>query len=144
MIRIIAVGKMKDKRLAGLADDFLRRLRPLAPVQVIELKDSNPEKEGREMVAKMGSKDGNTLVIAMDEKGNDLTSLEFSQLLGQRGSITLLIGSADGLGTAARQRADRTLRLSSMTWTHEMARVLLIEQVYRGFSIIKGRPYHRG
>jgi 23S rRNA (pseudouridine1915-N3)-methyltransferase len=143
MIRIIAVGKMKDKRLAGLADDFLRRLRPMAPVEVIELKDSQTEKEGREMVAKLGSADGNTLVVAMDEKGEDLTSVQFSELLGKHGSITLLIGGADGLGSAARQRAGRTLRLSSLTWTHEMARVLLIEQIYRGFSILKGRPYHR-
>ena len=144
MIRIIAVGKMKDKRLAGLADDFLRRLRPMAPVEVIELKDSQPEKEGREMVGKLGSSGGNTLVVAMDEKGDDLTSVQFSKLLGKHGSIALLIGGADGLGPAARQRANRTLSLSSMTWTHEMARVLLIEQVYRGFSILKGRPYHRG
>ncbi len=144
MIRIIAVGKMKDKRLAQLADDFLRRLRPMAPVEVTELKDSNTEKEGREMVSKLGSAAGNTLVVAMDEKGDDLSSEEFARLLGKHGSITLLIGGADGLGTAARQRAGRTLKLSSMTWTHEMARVLLIEQVYRGFSILKGRPYHRG
>ncbi len=144
MIKIIAVGKMKDKRLGQLADDFLKRLRPMAPVKVIELKDSKPEKEGRDMVAQLGSVGGSTLVIAMDEKGDDLTSEQFAKVLGQHGSISLLIGGADGLGSEARQRADRTLRLSSMTWTHEMARVLLIEQVYRGFSILKGRPYHRG
>ncbi len=144
MIRIIAIGKIKDKRLAGLADDFLRRLRPMAPVEVIELKDSHTEKEGREMVAKLGSAQGKTMVVAMDEKGDDLSSKQFAQLLGQHGSITLLVGGADGLGTEARQRANRTIKLSSMTWTHEMARVLLIEQIYRGFSILKGRPYHRG
>ena len=144
MIRIIAVGKMKDKRLAQLADDFLRRLRPMAPVEVTELKDSNTEKEGREMVSRLGSASGNTLVVAMDEKGDDLSSEEFARLLGKHGSITMLIGGADGLGAAAHQRAGRTLKLSSMTWTHEMARVLLIEQIYRGFSILKGRPYHRG
>ncbi len=144
MIKIIAVGKMKDKRLSQLADDFLKRLRPMAPVKVFELKDSKPEKEGREMVSLLGSPGGNSLVIAMDEKGEDLTSAQFAQLLARHGSINLLIGGADGLGSEARQRADRTLRLSSMTWTHEMARVLLIEQVYRGFSIFKGRPYHRG
>ena len=143
MIRIIAVGKMKDKRLADLADDFLRRLRPMAPVEVVELKDSQIEKEGREMVSKLSSTQGNTLVVAMDEKGNDLTSEGFAQLLGKHGSITLLIGGADGLGAAARKRADITLKLSSMTWTHEMARVLLIEQIYRGFSILNGHPYHR-
>ncbi len=143
MIRIIAVGKMKDKRLAQLADDFLRRLRPMASVEVIELKDSNTEKEGQQMVAKLGSATGKTLVVAMDEKGDDLSSEQFAKVLGQHGSIALLIGGADGLGSEARNRAGRTIKLSSMTWTHEMARVLLIEQVYRGFSILKGRPYHR-
>ncbi|MCP4291634.1 MAG: 23S rRNA (pseudouridine(1915)-N(3))-methyltransferase RlmH [bacterium] len=143
MISIIAVGKMKDKRLSQLADDFLKRLRPLAPVKVVELKDSKPEKEAQQMVAKLPSSGGNTLVVAMDEKGEDLSSEDFAKLLGKHGSICLLIGSADGLGSAARTRADRSLRLSSMTWTHEMARVLLIEQIYRGFSILKGRPYHR-
>ena len=144
MIKIIAVGKMKDKRLSQLADDFLQRLRPMAPVKIFELKDSKPEKEGREMVALLGSPEGNTMVIAMDEKGDNLTSEQFAKVLGRHGSISLLIGGADGLGSEARQRADRTVRLSSMTWTHEMARVLLIEQIYRGFSILKGRPYHRG
>lgn len=144
MIRIIAVGKMKDKRLAQLADDFLRRLRPLAPAEIIEIKDSRPEKEDQEMVARLGSAGGNTLVLAMDEKGEDLTSRQFSQLLGQHGSMALVVGGADGLGPQVLARADRKIRLSSMTWTHEMARVLLLEQIYRGFSILKGRPYHRG
>jgi len=143
MIRIIAVGKMKDKRLAGLAEDYLRRLRRLAPVEVAELKDSSPEREDREMAARVGKGDGHTLVIAMDEKGDDLTSEEFARILGRHGSVTLLIGGADGLGPLARAQARQTLRLSSMTFTHEMARVVLLEQVYRGFSILKGMPYHR-
>ncbi len=143
MIRIIAVGKMKDRRLAALTADYLKRLRPLASVEIIELKDSNPEREDREMAARLGNAGGNTLVIAMDEKGDDLTSEEFAQVLGKHGSLTLLIGGADGLGPLARQQARRTLRLSSMTLTHEMARVLLVEQVYRGFSILRGMPYHR-
>ena len=59
------------------------------------------------------------------------------------GSISFLIGGPDGLGPAARERSTRTFRLSSMTLTHEMARTLLIEQIYRGLSILRGKPYHR-
>ncbi len=143
MIRILAVGKLKDKRLSALADDFLKRLRPMAPAEVVEVKDSQPDKEAREMVARLGSAGGNQLVVAMDEHGEDLTSTALATLLGRHGNICFLIGSADGLGTAVRDRADRTLRLSSLTLTHEMARVLLLEQIYRGLGILRGKPYHR-
>lgn len=143
MIRIVAVGRMKDKRLAGLLEDYLRRIRPLAPVEVVELRDAGPEKEGRAMVEKLGSARGRTHVVALDERGDDVTSRDLSRILGEHGGIAFLVGGADGLGPAARARADRTLRLSSLTLTHEMARMLLAEQIYRGLSILRGRPYHR-
>jgi len=144
MIRIIATGKIKDKRLAGLLDDYLKRIRVMAPVEVVEIRDASPEKEGHEMVARLGSAQGASLVVALDELGEALTSREFSEMLGVHGGISFLIGGADGLGDVARARAGRTVRLSSMTLTHEMARVLLAEQVYRGLSILRGKPYHRG
>jgi 23S rRNA (pseudouridine1915-N3)-methyltransferase len=143
MLKIIAVGKMKDKRLSALLQDYLRRLQPMARLEILEIKDSNSEKESREMVAKLGSAGGNTLVVAMDEHGDDLTSRQMADLLGKSGSITFLIGGADGLAAEPRRRSNRTIRLSSMTFTHEMARVLLAEQIYRGFSILNGKPYHR-
>jgi len=111
--------------------------------EIIELKDTQPDKEAREMLAKLGSSGGNQLVVAMDEHGEDLTSTQLADLLGQHGNICFLIGSADGLGTEAKNRANRTIRLSSLTMTHEMARVLLLEQIYRGLSILRGKPYHR-
>ena len=116
----------------------------MAPVEVLEIRDATPEKEGREMVARLGSAQGASLVVALDEIGEDLTSREFSSLLGTHGGISFLIGGADGLSNEARERAGRTVRLSSMTLTHEMARVLLTEQIYRGLSILRGKPYHRG
>lgn len=143
MIRIIAVGRMKDKRLAGLTDDFLKRLQPLARAEVVELKDTDPEREARDMVDRLGSPGGNQLVVALDEKGEAVTSAGLSRLLGAHGDVAFLVGGADGLGPAARERADRTLRLSSLTLTHEMARLLLAEQVYRGLTILRGMPYHR-
>jgi len=143
MIRIVAVGKMKDRRLAALLEDYLQRIRALAPVEVVELKDQDPEKEGRAMVAKLGSARGRGHVVALDERGEDVTSRDLARLLGEHGGLSFLVGGADGLGSAARERADRTLRLSSLTLTHEMARTLLAEQVYRGLSILRGKPYHR-
>ena len=143
MIRIVAAGKIKDRRLSDLIEDYRKRIRPLAPLEILEIKDSNPEKESRDMIARLGSHAGPGLVVAMDERGEDLTSAEFSRLLGAHGNISFLVGGPDGLGPAARGRADRTIRLSSMTLTHEMARVLLAEQIYRGLSILRGKPYHR-
>jgi len=144
MIRIIAAGKIKDKRLAGLLDDFLKRIRVMASVEVVEVRDSAPDREGKDMAARLGSAHGSQLVVALDEHGEDLTSRKFAEMLGGHGGISFLIGGADGLGDEARARAGRTVRLSSMTLTHEMARVLLAEQVYRGLSILRGKPYHRG
>mgnify|MGYP001813860247 CR=1 FL=1 len=143
MIRIVAVGRMKDRSLAALLEDYVKRIRALAPVELVELRDQDPEREGKAMVAKLGSARGNSLVVALDEKGEDVTSRGLSRLLGGHGGLTFLVGGADGLGSAARERADRTLRLSSLTLTHEMARVLLAEQVYRGLCILRGKPYHR-
>ena len=143
MIRIMAVGQVKDRRLSALIDDLLARTRPLSRVEVVELRDSGTEREARDMVDRLGSARGNQLVIAMDEKGDDLTSVDLSRLLGAHGDICFLIGGADGLGEAARRRAGRTIRLSSLTLTHEMARLLLVEQVYRGLTILRGMPYHR-
>lgn len=144
MIRIMAVGKVKDRRLAALIDDFLTRMRPLSKVDIVELRDTDPEREARDMVDGLGSPQGNQMVVAMDEKGQDLTSVGLSKLLAAHGDLCFLIGGADGLGGAARERATRTVRLSSMTLTHEMARLVLVEQVYRGLTILRGMPYHRG
>ncbi len=143
MIRIIAAGKIKDRRLRDLVDDYLKRAGAMARVEVVEVRDSEPEREARDMVAKLGSTQGQERVIAMDEHGTDLTSRQLAKLLGQYGSLSFIIGGADGLGSAVRNRADQTVRLSQMTFTHEMARLVLIEQIYRGLSILRGKPYHR-
>jgi len=143
LLKIVAVGRMKDRRLAGLLDDYLARIRPLAPVEMVELKDAGPVREGRDMVSRLGSSRGSSLVVALDERGDSLTSRDLAALLGKHGSIAFLVGGADGLGADARGRADRTVRLSRLTLTHEMARVLLAEQIYRGLAILRGLPYHR-
>ena len=96
------------------------------------------------MVRSLGSAGGNELVVAMDETGDRIDTRQLADLLGAHGRITFLVGGADGLGDAARQRAHRSLRLSALTLPHELARVLLLEQIYRGLCINRNRPYHRG
>ena len=143
MIRIVAVGKLKNKSLATLAEDYLKRCGGMVPCEVATVKDTDPAREGHEMLRKLGSPAGNELVIALDERGEEFTSQQLADLLGRHGKIAFLVGGADGLGPAARQRAARTVRLSALTLTHEMARVLLLEQIYRGLCILRNRPYHR-
>lgn len=144
MIRVIAVGKLKDQRLADLAADYQRRLRPMTSLETIELRDQTPEREGQQMLQRLGSAAGNELVVVLDERGDQLTSVELADVLAAHGSLAFLIGGADGLTEAVRARADRVLGLSRLTLPHELARVLLLEQIYRGFSILRGSPYHRG
>ena len=83
MIRVIAVGRVKDKRLSGLADDFSRRIRPMAPLEVVELKDADPEREGRDMAARLGSEGGSQLVVALDEQVGAEKALAVAALLGE-------------------------------------------------------------
>jgi 23S rRNA (pseudouridine1915-N3)-methyltransferase len=144
MIRIVSVGRLRDRRLADLAADYQRRIQPLASLKQVELKDQTPAREARQFLAQLGPPAGHELVICLDERGEAIDSLGFADLLGRHGSLAFLIGGADGLDDSVRERADQVLRLSRLTLTHEWARVLLLEQVYRGLSILRGLPYHRG
>jgi 23S rRNA (pseudouridine1915-N3)-methyltransferase len=143
MIRVLAVGKVKECRLAGLMSDYGRRIGRMASFEVIEVRDSTPEHEAEEMLGWLKSPAGHELVVAVDEKGTETTSEQLAELLGGHGSVTFLVGGPDGLGASARDRAHRTLKLSALTLTHEMARLLLIEQVYRALTILRNQPYHR-
>ena len=144
MIRIIAIGRVKDRRLADLMADYERRLRPLTRLQTVELRDQTPDREARQILDKLGSPGGGELVVALDERGEARPSTGVADLLGAHGSIAFVIGGADGLTDEVRRRADVVLQLSSLTLTHEWARALLIEQIYRGLTILRGMPYHRG
>lgn len=144
MIRILAVGRLRDRRLADLAADYERRIRPLAPLELVELKDQTPPREGRQFLARLGPAAGHEQVVALDERGESVDSAGLAALLGRHGSLAFLIGGADGLAPEVRGRADLVLRLSRLTLTHEWARVLLLEQIYRGLGILRGLPYHRG
>lgn len=144
MIRVLAVGKLKDRRLSDLAADYGRRIRPLARLEIVELRDQTPEKEARQLLDRLAAPDGHELVIALDERGEPRNSEGLAEVLGQHGSVTFLVGGADGITDEVRRRADLVLRLSQLTLTHEWARVLLLEQIYRGLTILRGMPYHRG
>ncbi|MDI9477749.1 MAG: 23S rRNA (pseudouridine(1915)-N(3))-methyltransferase RlmH [Bacillota bacterium] len=156
-INIISVGRLKERYLQEGIDEFIKRLRPYSRINMIELADeripANPSlkeqeaiknKEGERVLSSLGER---TYVIALDIKGKPMSSeglarsIQDLQISGYS-SISFVIGGALGLSTEVLKRADFRLSLSHMTFTHQMVRLILLEQVYRAFRIIRGEPYH--
>jgi len=141
-INLIAAGKVKDRILAEKIDDFASRLQFDIKFTIQEIKDSDKETEGRKFVELLGNHAA--LSIAMSEEGKEYTSEEFAKFIQNSGrSITFCIGGHHGLSEQVKKTANSTISLSRMTFTHEMARLLLVEQIYRAVSIIRNRNYHR-
>jgi 23S rRNA (pseudouridine1915-N3)-methyltransferase len=145
MIRIITIGKTKEKYIKDGIKDFLTRLKPFHKIDYVELKDKkNIEEEGKDIISKIKDE----FVVVMDERGTECSSKVFAEFIKKKcleesGKIMFVIGSAEGLSEKVKKKANLTIALSQMTYTHEMARLFLLEQVYRGFTIIKGKKYHR-
>ena len=157
-ISIVAVGKLKEKYLKLAIDEYAKRLGRYCKLDIIELPDEKTpdnaspkdeeiikEKEGKLILSKI--KD-NAYVVAMDLKGKELSSEEFSKFISNCGvmgnsNIVFVIGGSLGLSEEVRKRANYKLCFSKMTFPHQLFRVMLLEQVYRGFRIINNEPYHK-
>ena len=143
--KFIWVGKAKDKNWRALQDEYLQRLSHFVKCEVVEVRDSDKETEGKRILEKLNQ---NTFACVLEAGGSDLSSHELARKVenwqnkGTR-EISFIIGGADGLSRAVADRADLRLSLSFLTFTHEMARVVLVEQLYRACTIIKGLPYQR-
>ena len=141
MIKLICVGRVKEAYIKEGIDEFVKRLSAFANLEVIEIKDSTPEKEAVEIINKI--KEGK--VFLLDEKGREYSSLEFSELIKKEmfeKNVTFVIGGPEGLSSELKTKYQR-IALSKMTFTHEMARMFFLEQLYRAFMITKNRNYHR-
>lgn len=142
-ILIICVGAVKDPHLAALAAMYHKRIRNEAKVEIREIGDGNRASEGEKIASALERLDGRT--IALSEEGRTLGSQAFASLLENNGRrVIFTIGGADGLSDRVKKRASELVSLSALTFTHEMARVILLEQIYRACSIIHNRSYHRG
>ncbi len=141
LFKIIAVGKMRDKALAAHVETYMTRLSPYAKVEIAEIRDGTPESEGAKIMEQLESEKG--YVIVLSEEGREMTSREFSAaLMGIDRKVVMVIGGPYGLAESVKKRADLLLSMSRMTFTHEMARYLLLEQLYRAVMIGKGKNYH--
>lgn len=143
-IRLVWVGKTKERRISEGIERYLRLLKPFGEVSVVEIK----EEKGKD-IHRMVEKEGERIVklqapyVLLDEKGKGFTSSEFADFLSRRSlSITFVTGGAYGVSENVRKTAECTVALSKMTFTHEMARLFLVEQIYRAFTIIHKRGYH--
>ena len=147
-ITIIAVGKIKRKTAQELVEEFISRIVHYAKIEIVELRDSDPAQEGKQMLEKIEKSKNPVFVIALSEEGKHLSSQEFAEKLNKisvsmNKDIALLIGGPFGLSEEVKKKADLLLSLSKMTFPHEMCRVFLAEQIYRAMTIIKGEKYHK-
>ena len=141
-ITILAVGKIKDAAWLEKVEDYSARVKHDCRLEFAEIKDSDPKSEGEKLLKHSDRCRG--YIIALDERGTLCTSAEFARKIrGISGRIVFIIGGPSGLDEAVKNAAHERLALSPMTFTHEMARVLLLEQIYRALAIIKNHPYHR-
>lgn len=152
-ITLIAVGRMRASPERALLDDYLDRFAKtgrglgLPPVQLVEIDDRRGAGMAGEAALIERALPAGAFLIAMDERGEQPSSPEFSSriagLRDQGRDLALLIGGADGLLPALRDRADWQISLGRMVWPHMLVRAMLAEQLYRAASILAGQPYHR-
>ena len=147
--RFVWIGKTKDRNWKALQEEYLRRLSFFVKCDVAEVKESAPhegkEIEGQRILQLLNQK---SLAVILDPAGKQLTSQELAKKVEKwqesgRQEVTFVIGGPEGIADAVGEKADDRLSLSFLTFTHEMARVVLLEQLYRAFTIIKGFPYQK-
>lgn len=147
--KFVWIGKTKDKNWRGLQEEYLRRLSHFVKFETAELRESaaheTKEAEGNRI---LGNLNQSSFVCLLDVEGSVITSHQLAEKIEiwQNRSlkeIVFVIGGQDGASSAVVERADYSLSLSRLTLTHEMARVVLVEQLYRAYTIIKGFPYQK-
>ncbi len=144
-LKIAWIGKTKDSAIQSLTNEYLQRIARYTDVEHLVLPDESALLKLR---AKAGSRPAHVIVL-LDARGTQLSSEEFAQFLQSHQDrnpqpLVLAVGPANGFTDEARKSATTVLSLGKMTLPHELARVILLEQVYRAFTILKGHPYHIG
>ncbi len=141
-IKIIAVGKMKDKNLDKLIDELQVRLRKYGKTELTILPDSNVANEGSAIIREL-DKERNSTIFVLSEEGNQWNTVQFaSKLEALDRRAVFVIGGPFGLAPEVKQRANHLWSLSKLTFTHEMARYLLCEQLFRALNYLNGGSYH--
>ncbi len=139
-IHLLAVGRLKEDYFKAAQAEYLKRLRPYCNLKVAEQKND---------AAMLSAIDKRAVVIALDERGKQVSSREFAAIFEEHGQfgggapLVFAIGGADGHNDALRKRANHLIAFGRATIAHRLVRLVLLEQIYRGFRIVRGEPYHR-
>lgn len=153
MIQIVAVGRIKEKAMKQLIDEYSKRIQPYSKLEIIEVEDlpnnGNDElvkiQEGEKLLKQI-KKD--SYVILLDLKGKMLDSIGLAEKIKEvntytSSNITFVIGGSLGVSQQVKERANFMLKLSEMTFPHNFARLIILEQIYRSFKILSNEPYHK-
>lgn len=158
MIKIIAVGKLKEKFYEDAVAEYARRLLGFTKLNIIQVADEKcPENYSEKQAEKVRQEEGerilknikdNDCVVTLEIKGKRMDSVAFSSFIQRletetRGDIVFVIGGSTGLSPSVSARANYKLSFSDMTFPHQLMRVILLEQIYRGYKIMHGQPYHK-
>jgi 23S rRNA (pseudouridine1915-N3)-methyltransferase len=140
-LTLAVVGRLKERYFVDAEDEYRKRLRPFCTLAVTESKDEQ---------ALLASLPANAHLYVFDERGQSITSVAFANdILGAEQShgggapVVFAIGGADGHSDLMRQRAKKLIAFGQLTIAHRLVRLLVLEQLYRGFKILRGEPYHR-
>lgn len=152
MIKIVCVGKIKDTNLSELIDDYVDKIRHYHKIEIVEVKDEPIKNNSTEVLNIEANRvlshiNNDEYVIALDLHGKQLDSIEFANRLDKLfisySKITFIIGGSLGLGENIIKRANFRLKLSEMTFLHQMTRLIILEQIYRSFKILNNEIYHK-
>lgn len=153
MIKIVCVGKVKDKNLGNLIEDYKNRISFYHKIEIVEVKDESIRKDNQNEVLDIEANrileriNNDEYVVLLDLHGKSIDSLGFSDFIDKtfisKSKLTFVIGGSLGLGRAIRDRANDAVKLSDLTFLHQMTRLILLEQIYRAYKIINNETYHK-
>lgn len=142
---LLCVGRRAQDPLLAATEAYAKRLKHYAGFELLRVRDSDPQKEAQDLKQQLRPHD---YIVALDERGKMLTTMQMSQTIAAwqmhgKSRVVFLIGGADGLDDSIKQRADLTWSLSALTLPHRAAQMLLVEQLYRVHTLLRGEKYHR-
>lgn len=152
MIKVLCVGKIKDKNLLALIEDYQKRINRYHKLEIIEVKDEPINDNTLEVLNTEGDRllskiNNDEYVILLDLHGKSIDSISFAnkidKLFVSNSKITFVIGGSLGLSEVIRKRANEAIKLSDLTFLHQMTRLILLEQIYRSFKILNHETYHK-
>lgn len=145
MIKIIAIGKLKEKYLIDAIEDYKKRISKYHKLEIIELKDSDINNEEKEILSHISNMD---YTILLDIKGKEYSSLELSKKIEKyfidgNSNIVFIIGGSDGVTEKIKISVKELISFSKLTFPHGLFRLILLEQIYRSFKVINNETYHK-